>query len=126
MTRYIILNGNETVGFAQNPQEGLTSIPVPDDYVARARGAVVVGDVVTVIPGDIISAQEISRLNSLHTDKINRTSKITTDVNAFVGRNVSSLSSTEKIALLTLVLYKLGVLDASGVVQAYSNWVGLE
>jgi hypothetical protein len=119
---YIVLENNEVIGIAEQPNPDFLSVIVPNDYIVRTRGGIVNEGIVTVIPGTIVSNSEITRLQNLHTDKTNRKVKIDTDITSFVGRNVSTLNATEKIALLSLVLYKLGVIDAVGVVQNYENW----
>lgn len=116
-TREIVGNGNVV-------PEGCIQVLAPDSFEYAPKQWIVDPDgQIAEIPGTILTEEQLTSLPAAVNDQAGRQQKIQDEINALVGASVVTMTDAQRWKLLAVVLYKLGVINASGIVQPVDKWL---
>jgi hypothetical protein len=116
--KYLKLDGLEVIAvFSQKTTVGV--IAVPDDFDAVPRQSLY------SIPGTILSQEQINTYTAQYTELQSRQQRVINEIQSLIGLSVLSLTDAQRWKLVGAVFYKLGVINSSGVVNPYSDWLDI-
>jgi hypothetical protein len=114
----------ECVGFSEDPKAPdlpLVHLEVIESDLADfiPRHLLIDG---STTPGTQLLQEDFDEYQSRFDDAPLRRQKVIEDIQALIGRNITSLTDAERWKLVGAVFYKLGVINSSGNVNPFSDW----
>jgi len=116
--KYVILS-EELEVMQVYPFEVPNSIPIPDDVPITQY----MSDGFLIMHGTVFTQEDLDQYIQRADEIESRKQKIIDELSGLIGLNVITLTDTQRWKLLGVVLYKLGVINFSGIIQPFEDWI---